>query len=83
MTAMADLVIRNGLIVDGSGNPAFRGDVAIEGDTLTEVGTVTARARRVLDAGGMVVSPASSTSTRTPTWGSWPARKLPTTSCRA
>ncbi len=57
MTAMADLVVKNGLIVDGSGNPAFRGDVAIEGDTLTEVGTVTASARRTLDAGGLAVSP--------------------------
>jgi N-acyl-D-amino-acid deacylase len=54
---MTDLVIKNGLVVDGSGNPAFRGDVAIEGDTITEVGTVTAGARRTLDAGGLVVSP--------------------------
>jgi N-acyl-D-amino-acid deacylase len=54
---MADLVIKNGLVVDGSGNPAFRGDIAIEGDTVTEVGTVTAGARRTLDAEGLVVSP--------------------------
>ncbi len=57
MRDMRDIVIRNGRVVDGSGNPAFRGDVAIEGDTITEVGHVTARARRVIDAEGAVVSP--------------------------
>ena len=34
----ADLVIRNGLIVDGSGGPPRRADIAIEGDRIIEVG---------------------------------------------
>ena len=35
---MLDLVIRNGLIVDGSGLPARHGDVAIQGDRIVAVG---------------------------------------------
>ena len=36
-----DLVIRGGLIVDGTGAPAPLGDVAVQGERLAEVGTVT------------------------------------------
>ena len=35
---MHDLVIRNGSVVDGTGAPPFHGDVAIDGDRITEVG---------------------------------------------
>jgi N-acyl-D-aspartate/D-glutamate deacylase/sugar lactone lactonase YvrE len=52
-----DLIIRNGKIVDGSGNPWFRGDVAIQSDRIVNVGRVTGGARRVIDATGLVVSP--------------------------
>ena len=52
-----DLVIRNGLIVDGTGAPARRGDVAIQGDRLAEVGAVTGRAKREIEADGLVISP--------------------------
>ena len=34
----ADLVIRNGTVVDGTGGPLRRADVAIDGDRITEVG---------------------------------------------
>jgi N-acyl-D-aspartate/D-glutamate deacylase len=53
----ADLVIRNGIVVDGSGGPARRADVAIEGDRITAVGDEIARGRRELDADGLLVTP--------------------------
>ena len=40
---MTDLLIRGGSVVDGSGAPAFRADVAITTGKITDVGTVTGR----------------------------------------
>src|SRR3984957_7677200 len=54
---MADLVIRGGLVVDGSGNAPFVADVAIEGGKITEVGEVTGHARREIEAEGCIVTP--------------------------
>jgi N-acyl-D-amino-acid deacylase len=53
-----DVIIRNGRIVDGSGNPWVSGDVAIRGNRVAAVGKVdSTRAKRVIDATGLVVSP--------------------------
>jgi len=53
-----DLVIRNGRVVDGTGNPWFHGDVAVRGDRIVAVGRVPpAAAQRTLDAKGLVVAP--------------------------
>lgn len=56
-----DLVIANGKIVDGTGNPYFYGDVGIRGDRIVavrEAGTLrNARAKKVIDATGLVVAP--------------------------
>src|SRR4051812_9843263 len=54
-----DLVIRDGRIVDGSGNPWSRGDLAIRGDRIAAVGRVArdAATRRSIDASGQVVAP--------------------------
>jgi N-acyl-D-amino-acid deacylase len=53
-----DLVVRNGKIVDGSGNPWFHADVAVRGDRIAAVGRVPAGAgRREIDARGLVVAP--------------------------
>ena len=52
-----DLVIRGGMIVDGSGGEPFRGDVAIDGRTIVAVGTVEGRGREEIDAGGLIVTP--------------------------
>src|SRR6185503_17461476 len=53
-----DVVIANGRVVDGSGNPWFSGDVAVRGDRIVAVGKVDrSRARRVIDATGLVVAP--------------------------
>ena len=54
---MRDLIIRNGTIVDGTGKPRFKGDIAIEGDRIVEIGKVTGTAKREIDAEGMVVTP--------------------------
>lgn len=53
-----DLVIRGGTIVDGSGNPWYRGDVASRGDRIAKLGRVTlGQAKREIDVTGWVVSP--------------------------
>lgn len=53
-----DLLIRNGEIYDGSGGASFRGDIAINGDTIAEIGYLpAARGRMEIDAGGLAVAP--------------------------
>jgi N-acyl-D-aspartate/D-glutamate deacylase len=54
---MLDLVIRDGLIVDGSGLPGRRGDVAVVGGRIVSVGGRAGEAHRVIDAAGKVVAP--------------------------
>jgi len=53
-----DLVITNARVVDGSGNPWFRADVAVRGGVVARVGRVSpAGAKRVVDARGRVLAP--------------------------
>jgi len=52
-----DVVIRNGTVIDGTGAPGVRADVAIDGDRITVVGTVSEPGRREIDATGLVVTP--------------------------
>ncbi len=53
-----DLILKNGWIIDGSGNPRYRGDVAITGDRIAAVGFLgNATARNTVDASGLVVAP--------------------------
>jgi len=52
-----DVLIRNGLIYDGSGGQPFRGDVAITDDRIVAVGNVTGDAAQVIDAAGFAVAP--------------------------
>ncbi len=55
---MLDIIIRNGRIVDGTGLPAFSGDLGIAGGRLEAVGgRLTAQARQELDAAGQIVAP--------------------------
>ncbi len=55
---MLDILIRNGWVIDGMGNPAYPADVAIEGDRIIEVGRLPgAQARRIIDATGKTVCP--------------------------
>ncbi|MFN3857539.1 MAG: N-acyl-D-amino-acid deacylase family protein [Caulobacter sp.] len=52
-----DIVIRGGLIHDGSGGEPYVGDLAIEGDRIVAVGKVTGRGQTEIDARGKAVSP--------------------------
>lgn len=54
-----DLLIRGGTVVDGTGAPRFRADVAITGDRIAQVAPTieAASARQVFDANGLIVAP--------------------------
>lgn len=52
-----DLVIRNGRVVDGTGNPWRYADVAVKGDRIVAIGRVTGTGTREFDAKGLVVAP--------------------------
>lgn len=54
---MYDLVVRDGLIVDGSGETGFFGDVAISGNTIAAVGPGLGKGKREIDATGLVITP--------------------------
>ncbi len=54
----ADLVLKGGLVIDGSGRPAFEADVASCADTIVAIGDLAnVRADRVIDVTGHVVAP--------------------------
>ncbi len=53
----ASLVLRNASIVDGTGAPAFAGDVAVVGDRISAVGHFSGRGAREIDAGGLTLAP--------------------------
>ncbi|MCD5398877.1 MAG: amidohydrolase family protein, partial [Dehalococcoidia bacterium] len=58
-SAMLDLLIKNGFIIDGTGNPGFYGSVGVEEDTVTIIrgSTEAVDATREIDATGRIVSP--------------------------
>lgn len=53
-----DIIIKNGQIVDGTGNPWFYGDLGIKDDTIVEIGDLSGmNASKTIDVKGLVVSP--------------------------
>ena len=53
-----DLIIRNGHIIDGTGNPWYAGDVAVNGDRLAAIGNLReAHAKREIEAKNRIVAP--------------------------
>lgn len=52
-----DLVIRNAIIVDGSGDDRYKGDVALIGDRIAKVGIVSEKGKEEVDAQGKILSP--------------------------
>ena len=57
-TALFDLVVKNGIVVDGTGNPWFKADVGIKDGRISDIGELSSsESKRVLDAKGLVVAP--------------------------
>jgi N-acyl-D-amino-acid deacylase len=57
-TGQYDVLIENGRIMDGTGNPWYQANIAIRGDRIAAIGKLTgAKAKRVIDARGQVVAP--------------------------
>jgi len=53
-----DVIIRKGHIIDGTGSPWYAADIAIQNGRIAKIGDLeTARARRVIDAKGLIVAP--------------------------
>lgn len=52
-----DVLIKNGTVVDGTGAPRQRADVAIAGGKIAAIGKVTEGAKRVIDASDLIVTP--------------------------
>lgn len=52
-----DLVLRGGTVIDGTGAPGERADVAIHADRIEVIGDVVGKAKRVIDATGLVIAP--------------------------
>ena len=57
MASSFDLVIKGGLVVDGSGNPWLRKDIGITNGKITGLGHITGDSGETVDASGMIVSP--------------------------
>ena len=55
---MFDVIIKNGKVIDGAGNPWFKADVGINGQRISAIGRLSAeKASEIIDADGLVVSP--------------------------
>ena len=52
-----DIVIRNGTIVDGTGGPRYRADVAVSDGKITAIGKITDGAKKIIDASDLIVAP--------------------------
>ena len=53
-----DVLIRNGKILDGTGNPWYHGDLGIRGDRIVAIGKLSgATAKKTIDAAGKIVAP--------------------------
>jgi N-acyl-D-amino-acid deacylase len=54
----ADVIIKNGKIIDGTGNPWFYGDIAVKDGKILAVGKLSGwRAGKIIDATGLIVAP--------------------------
>jgi len=57
-TDAIDLLIKDARVVDGSGGPAYRGDIAVRGDTIVRIAPrIDGRATKVVNARGKVIAP--------------------------
>ena len=53
----ADMIVRNGRVVDGTGAEPFDADIAISGGRIVEIGSLSVRGREEIDAKGLIVTP--------------------------
>ena len=54
---LLDLIIRNGMVIDGTGSPKFKADIGVKGNSVIAIGEVSSTAIREIDASGAVVTP--------------------------
>lgn len=54
---MCEIVIKNGRLIDGAGNPWHKADIAIEEGRIAKIGSIVAKGARIIDASGLTVSP--------------------------
>ena len=54
---MPRLVIRNGMVVDGAGNPWFKSDLQVMGRKISRIGKISGSKAKVVDASGCIVAP--------------------------
>ena len=52
-----DLLIKNGQIIDGTGNPSFLSDIGIKDGIIKKIGKINESAKKIIDAKNLVVSP--------------------------
>src|SRR5690349_4521665 len=52
-----DLILKDGLIVDGTGKAGYLGSVAVQDGRIAAIGNVSGEARRVIEAKGQVIAP--------------------------
>lgn len=54
---MYNILVKNGTIVDGKNSVPYKADIAINGDQIVQIGKISAKAKRTIDADGKIVSP--------------------------
>jgi N-acyl-D-amino-acid deacylase len=54
---MLDVVIKNGLVLDGTGSPGYRADIGVRDDRIVTIGEIEGEGKKVIDATGSVVTP--------------------------
>jgi len=52
-----DLILKNGHVVDGTGNPWFFGDVGVKDGVVVQVGKSSRKSQETIDVGGQTISP--------------------------
>ena len=57
MSNTSDLILRNGLIIDGTGGPAIQADIAVVGDRITGIGQVDSTGATEVDVSGLTICP--------------------------
>lgn len=54
---MHDIIIRGGLVVDGTGAEPYTTDIAIDGERITAIGEISVKGQQEIDASGLLVTP--------------------------